>query len=777
MDIPVLHVTLPLENEVIISDFEVSGIMFDDDMIRQIHWKIDNGTETVMDMMNMNGFSIPISLSGMGIKDNEHTVTVYAEDMYGVKSEPVTRGFRVSLREPVASVTTPSFDMVSGGLIEMSGGGFDENGIEKVQVSLDNGLTFNDTRINAYDNTAEWFYEFNSNILKDGPHVMFTRVFDKYGISAIYAGLVNIDNTPPVITLNAPLDGTITTSLVHILGEVTDNNLEGKVMELRSLQGVRIPEGFKRYRAGQTPFLRESFDLAALPDGSYNVEVQAEDKAGNITVISRNVELSRDKQTNFVDVLYPLNGEHVQGNFILYGSTGGADRSRTVTLKMNGVDVITNETTWTGYYSFALNEQHLIPGWNEMTVTSNFGSIEIYGENEAGEMVVVGMRAAAPSVVSDIRRIHYQPEGPWVTIESLTMGDFAFDRPWLSGRAGYTLSEEDYQLVVDRKSDPEARAEALAKTLDFIDLSFDNGNTFVRTNRTMDAMNDWRYRLETGELSEGFHYILVRARMKNGEIAVTRTTVQVDKTAPYIKLIAPEPGGRYNQDLEFAAMASDDVELASLSYHLRVGDKMFYEVPGFLQGLYFEAIIPPFIRQITNDAPPIFAGGSTYMDVGFGLSFFEDNVKIQMQYGFLTQQLYEALGGEPAGPSGDKTVRYGGHVLGLKILANIYTLPFIMVLGPDWEWLYASVAVGANFSLFDLGREGYTQGGDPTWMSALLLQVEFPRVTIPKREKLRTFSFFTEGQLWFVPTDVSASAFGIKVVIPHVILGLRLYIF
>jgi hypothetical protein len=116
-------------------------------------------------------------------------------------------------------------------------------------------------------------------------------------------------------------------------------------------------------------------------------------------------------------------------------------------------------------------------------------------------------------------------------------------------------------------------------------------------------------------------------------------------------------------------------------------------------------------------------------------------------------------------------------VLGLKLLANIYALPFGSFAGPDWEWLSASFAVGANFSLFDLGGEGYTQSGKSSWLSALLFQVEFPKVTIPKRTFLRTFSLFTEGQLWFVPTDVKADEQGIKTVIPHIIVGLRMYIF
>jgi len=153
-----------------------------------------------------------------------------------------------------------------------------------------------------------------------------------------------------------------------------------------------------------------------------------------------------------------------------------------------------------------------------------------------------------------------------------------------------------------------------------------------------------------------------------------------------------------------------------------------------------------------------------------GLSFFDDNVKVQAQYGFLTPELYESLGGQGK-------VRYGGHVLALKLLASVYSFPFGSVWGPDFDWLFGTVAIGANFSLFDISQEGLTQSGKRTFMSALLLQVEFPRVKIPKRKYLRTFSLFTEGQLWFVPTDVPAAQHGIKVVIPHIIMGLRLYIF
>jgi len=261
------------------------------------------------------------------------------------------------------------------------------------------------------------------------------------------------------------------------------------------------------------------------------------------------------------------------------------------------------------------------------------------------------------------------------------------------------------------------------KTPNFTEISFDNGRSFIKTSKAFAKDVDYRFRLEDSEMPEGYHYIVIRTTMKNGEFAVTRMIVQIDKTFPVIRLISPEEGSKYNEKIAYSASAADDIELVSLTYHLRKGDKAMYAVPGFLQGLYFEGIIPPFVRQIAPDTvPTVFAGGATYTDIGFGLSFYDDNVKIQGQYGIMTQDLREALGG--TGP-----MRFGGNVFGFKILANVYSLPFGSFAGPDFDWLHASFSFGANFSYFEIA-----QSGEPTWVSALLAQMEFPKVKVPKKE-------------------------------------------
>ncbi|GBU28459.1 hypothetical protein R84B8_02018 [Treponema sp. R8-4-B8] len=769
MDVPVVQIILPLDSEVITNDFIVSGVMFDDDGVKKYQWKIDNNPWQTEDAEY--GFSIPVALTTL--TDNEHTISVIAEDIYGVKSQPVTRDFRVSLNEPTAIMTYPLYDTVLKEGIEIKGTASDKNGIKEVKVSVDNGNSFNVVKGNygTPTETIQWSYQFNTTILKDGPHVVFIKVYDRYEIPATYAFMINVDNTQPEIILDSPGDGSITVGNISVMGRILDPNLKEVSIELRSLDGFTIPANLRLRKLDLSSMIRENIDIAAMADGQYNVAIIATDRAGNMTRLSRNVQMARQTYRNYIEILYPLENEETSGEFNLYGFAGGANPAGTVTLRVNGMDLDTAHVDDSGYFVFKMNGEKLSTGANAITVNSNFGG---------------------PTLVSSRSyNLVYRDGGPWVTIDSFKFAEFAYERPYLYGRTGYVLSEEDKELLADKKTDKAIKDKIRAKTPDFTEISFDNGRSFIMTSKSAAKNINYRYRLEDGEMAEGYHYIVVRTTMKNGEFALTRMLVQVDKTKPEIRLISPEAGNRYNQSIAYSASATDDIELVSMTYHLRKGDKSAYEVPGFLQGLYIEGVIPPFYRQLAVSngfqewAPTMpFAGGATYTDFGLGLSFFDDNVKVQGQYGFMTQDLYEALGGEGA-------VRYGGDIIGLKIIASVYTLPLGSVWGPDFDWLYASISIGANFSLFNfLNKENpkfspnkngdpvyYTQSGASTWLSALILQIEFPKVTIPKKKALRTFSLFTEGQLWFVPTDINAEQMGIETMIPHVMMGLRIYIF
>ena len=185
---------------------------------------------------------------------------------------------------------------------------------------------------------------------------------------------------------------------------------------------------------------------------------------------------------------------------------------------------------------------------------------------------------------------------------------------------------------------------------------------------------------------------------------------------------------------------------------LRKGDKASYEVPSFIQGLYLDVKF----------------WGATLFQVGAGLTFFNDVVKVQLSYGQFTQMQRDAISNLFQTDLTDG--RYGGNVFSLKILANIASIPFSFFMGHDWDWLYAAFAVGADFSYFTK-----TNSGKPQILSSILAQIEFPKVKLQNVKAFSTFALYTEASLWFIPTDVSGT--DIKSLVPQIGIGLRTNIF
>ena len=211
-------------------------------------------------------------------------------------------------------------------------------------------------------------------------------------------------------------------------------------------------------------------------------------------------------------------------------------------------------------------------------------------------------------------------------------------------------------------------------------------------------------------------------------------------------------GVNYNQGLNAWGLSNYDVRLEDVTVTLRKGDKASYEVPSFIQGLYLDFRF----------------WGATLFAVGAGLTFFDDVVKVQASYGQFTQQQRDAVSNLFKLDLTD--MRYGGNIFSLKIIANIASLPFSFFLGHDWDWLYAGFAVGAEFAMFT-----QTNSGKEQILSSLLAQIEFPKVKLQNVKMFSSFSLYTEGSLWFIPTDVSGS--NIKSLIPQIAVGFRTNIF
>mgnify|MGYP002855997907 CR=1 FL=1 len=734
-DLPIAEVHVPEEDAVITRDFEFSGVIYDDDGVKKddlgeviagprIFYKFDDGNYEPLDQIGTS-FIIPKKLTDF--TDNEHSITIYAEDINGVKGPEFTRNFKISLEEPKGAVLTPPISETVKRTVNMTGIATDKNGIKAVYISLDNGNSYNEAIGNyGHEMTqCNWSYEFDTRVVEDGTHVVFMKVVDWYGIEGLYSSLINIDNTAPKIELMLPLDDSKTTGMLFLSGQTMDNiELKKLFITIRSLEGKVVNSSLARTDLTPDEIITQAMDISKLENGFYNIELTGVDAAENITRVSRNIQLNKDAPKAKVDLLYPLNGEYVQGLFNIYGTAVSETDILSLSLFVDDNSVAQTELSESGYFKFTLDQTMIEEGQHKIRVEAYL--------------------ADTSKIVSNTQYLNYRAIGPWITIDNFTYGDFAFNRPYIIGNAGYSYDEDEVVRANAKGAPKELKEAVAAKSVDKVELSLDNGKTFKKVS----SSGKWRYRVENEDIAEGYHFLLVRATMKNGEIAVTRCIVQVDSTKPTIKLISPGAGGHYNQQMEFSGLARDDVALKSLTLALRSGDKAMYEIPGFIQGLYFDWQF----------------WGATLFNVGAGLTFFDDNVKLQVQWGQFTQQQRELFD--------DSNMRYGGdNIFGVKLLANVYYMPFRYYFGPDWEWLSLNVAVGANFTRFNQSGSGKAQ-----ILSAGLLQLEFPRVTFSRQKMFRTIAFYTEGQLWFIPTDVSSDE-DIKSLVPQISFGLRVNVF
>ena len=696
-DLPVVQIQLPFENQVITKDFTISGVVLDDDGPCMVAYRIDKGP--FRPVPGEPGYSFKVDIPIAEMTDNEHTVFMYAIDINGVRGRTVEQKFRVSLAEPVCEMTAPDINTTQKEIVTLKGTAKDENGIKSVEVSLDNGNSYN-----LAEGTTNWSYTFDTRVLPDGTHVVFIRTTDNYDITSLYSSQINTDNTKPEINLELPLDDSQSSGPLFLSGFTLDNiSLEELTLTITSLDGRAVPAYFRNRKMSVDRVITETIDLTPLENGLYNVKLTGIDAAGNVTSVSRNITLDKRIAAANVDIYYPLNGERKQGAFTIVGAIRAERKVEKLNLFVDGKNIAEGVPNETNYYKFAIDEGKLEEGLRSYYVQATL---------EGGA-----------TINSITQTVDYNPYGPWVRIDNFDYGNFAYDRPTIKGTAGFSISDAEI-IASKKKGGKDLKDDIERRKVESVDISFNNGRTFSTISRS----GKWSYRIENDDLAEGYHFLLIRAKMANGEIAVTRCIVQIDKTAPFVRIIAPGIGGRYNQNLVFSGLSSDDVGLSSVELALRKGDKNSYGVPKFIQGLYVDASV----------------WGATLFDLGIGLTFFDDNVRLQFNFGQFTQQQREIFM-----PGSD--MRYGGNaILGFKIIANVANLPFGWMFGHDWDWLSANFALGASFKYFNESASGSGQ-----MLSAVISQIEFPRMTFPKWKCFKVLSAYTEFQLWFIPTDTT----------------------
>lgn len=691
-DLPQVQIQIPVEDSVQAEDFVVSGMAFDDDRIQNIVWRLDGGAWR--EIPGGNNFELPFVLDNL--RDNEHLIEVYAVDMFGLAGPVSRRNFRVSLREPVISLTSPLVSETNKGLIELQGKAQDENGIQEVFISLDNGTSFY-----SVSGTEDWSYLLDSRVFTDGTYSIQIRAVDNYGIEGQYFTLVNVDNTLPLLELDLPAESSEVSGTLNLVGRVTDNS--GIKTLSAVLEPINREEEAREYELSTDTVIQQSLELEEFAPGWYNIRITASDLADNQVSLDRNILVQERILSSRVSILFPLQGETHHGQVVVEGRVESPHEVNDVRLYLDGIAIGSAEVNKLGYFQAGIDTSRLIEGARKLQAVI---------EPVAGERIE-----------SNIRDFVFKQYGPHIRIDSHRIGDFIADRPWINGSVGYS-----HNLDPEDRSNREALKAYELKTLR---ISLDNGRSFT----DLKPEANWRYRIETGDLPPGPLAVIVQAQFANGEQATVRSLYTVDKTRPELSLLGPAEGSLLNSSVLFHGTVWDDHGIDSLEISLRPGDKAGYSVPEFIQGMYLDLDL----------------WGLTYWKIGLGFTFFEDAVKLQANFGI-----------GPETTSSGETARLSGYFIGGKLLANVFSLPFEVLFGPDWDWLSMNFAIGADFSyilLYDpILKEdplsGKVEEVPGVVLSAIIFQLEFPRVRIKSWDAFNAFSFYTEPEIWFVPSDV-----------------------
>jgi len=728
-DLPVIVLNSPLVNEVVTRGFEISGLAYDDDGVAAVYWRILRPLtpwETAGEIVSRVHAAVPqaaygeepageplhpfarvdtdqnflVSVGMDAVDDGYNVLEIFARDIFGTDGELTRVPLRVSHTVPITVALEPPIYTWNTGNITVRGTTFDLNAIREVFVSMDNGVSWQRADVISTHDWEDgewgmnlWAINLNTRAFADGTYAMLIRAVDGFGVSSYSSGIINIDNTLPEVELASPSEGYSTGSELFVAGQVFDN------MALRGIS-IRIvniddPDILETRSLEPRLVVMERFDVSGFPDGDYIVQLSAVDYSGNETIVIRNVSIARGEAASEVAIINPLPGIVHSGPVTVSGRVSGAVIPGFVTLTMNGQPRAIVDVDRFGVF------RHEMPD-------GSFGNSPHY-------VFKASFQGPGGETIESVEHVVVvDTYGPVLVIDSHSDGDVITGRPWFSGRAFMLHPEFD-------EDDPPSRQERAALRPQSVELSFDNGRTFVLAR----GRENWRVRLETDELPEGLLPLVVRATFGDGREAVRRIILTVDTATPHITTIGPTENTSHRHNIMVFGSASDNYQLESVEISLRQGSKYFYAVPGFVEGLYIDVGMM----------------GGLLWTTAIGLTFFDDNVKLQFN-----------LSQAPPG-------RFEGIAVGGKVLANVWNANLRRWFGNDWEWWSTSIAVGAHFAYFMMG-----EGVNPQWMGQFLGQWEIIKADmsffVPAWRYFRSISLYVEPGLWFAPSDIDNDPLG-----------------
>jgi hypothetical protein len=213
----------PASNNILGNTAHMSGKAIDEDSIAADSIKIrffqtdDTPVTGWLTVGNTQAPSINWSYHLDGsIPDGQYQLRVQAQDIFGHLRETNPVGFIIATGAPTLEVTQPTQGQYLNGDFTISGTASADLGISRVEVSIDNGSTYN-----LATGTNNWSY--NVGNPAEGSMLIKVKATDTNNAYSVYNLQVIVDKTNPTASFLNPAFSSTVNGLVLIRGTSSDN--------------------------------------------------------------------------------------------------------------------------------------------------------------------------------------------------------------------------------------------------------------------------------------------------------------------------------------------------------------------------------------------------------------------------------------------------------------------------------------------------------------------------------------------------------------------------
>lgn len=261
---------------------------------------------------NIDSTSVP-SLTG-------YLLDFTAEDSLGNQSS-LNRGvYSVDNEGPVVTPLAPptpySGSTLHGSSVPIGARVTDANAISSVTVQLtrSKGNVISPAfALTDPDHDGVYTGTLDSTTVGDGDgYLMKFVALDEFNNQGgLNRGVYSVDNAAPTVDITAPADGDYVRGTVTISGTVTDDNPDHYYLVVKDSHGNVVAGPGTVYAANVSDY---SWDTTNVGDGTYTIDLEARDKAGNKDAAStQTISVTVDNTSPTASLNKPADGDYISG--------------------------------------------------------------------------------------------------------------------------------------------------------------------------------------------------------------------------------------------------------------------------------------------------------------------------------------------------------------------------------------------------------------------------------------------------------------------------------